>query len=91
MHARDGQDGHFTLGGARLALFLGGALVTAAIFGAALQRYITPILPAVREAMLPYLGDEWGNPSTIQETATNNSDRTYSRQTNLTYNLDPKK
>lgn len=47
MHAREGQDGHFTLGGARLALFLGGALITAAIFGAALQRYITPILPAV--------------------------------------------
>jgi cysteine desulfurase len=23
----------------------------------------TPVLPAVREAMLPYLGDEWGNPS----------------------------
>ncbi|MPT29317.1 MAG: M23 family peptidase, partial [Achromobacter sp.] len=39
MHARDGRDGHFTLGGARLALFLGGALITAAIFGAALQRY----------------------------------------------------
>jgi YD repeat-containing protein len=35
--------------------------------------------------------DEWGNPSSIQETATNNSDRTYSRQTNLTYNLDTNK
>lgn len=23
----------------------------------------TPVLPEVREAMLPYLGDEWGNPS----------------------------
>ncbi len=23
----------------------------------------TPILPEVREAMLPYFGDEWGNPS----------------------------
>ncbi|MCZ8436513.1 peptidoglycan DD-metalloendopeptidase family protein [Achromobacter xylosoxidans] len=53
MHARDGQDGHFTLGGARLALFLGGALVTAAIFGAALQRYITPILPAVHTVGWP--------------------------------------
>lgn len=53
MHARDGQDGHFTLGGARLALFLGGALMTAAIFGAALQRYITPILPAVHTVGWP--------------------------------------
>ncbi|CAB3911936.1 hypothetical protein LMG26788_04841 [Achromobacter pulmonis] len=53
MHARDGQDGHFTLGGARLALFLGGALITAAIFGAALQRYITPMLPAVRTVGWP--------------------------------------
>jgi len=35
MHARDGQDGHFTLGGGHLALFLGLALITAAIsFGA---------------------------------------------------------
>jgi cysteine desulfurase len=23
----------------------------------------TPVLPEVREAMLPYLGEEWGNPS----------------------------
>lgn len=23
----------------------------------------TPVLPDVREAMLPYLGEEWGNPS----------------------------
>ena len=23
----------------------------------------TPVLPAVREAMLPYLGADWGNPS----------------------------
>ena len=53
MHARDGQDGHFTLGGTRLALFLGGALMTAAIFGAALQRYITPILPAVHTVGWP--------------------------------------
>src|SRR5687768_9465529 len=25
----------------------------------------TPVLPEVREAMLPYFGDEWGNPSSI--------------------------
>lgn len=60
MHARDGQDGHFTLGGARLALFLGGALVTAAIFGAALQRYLTPILPAVHTVGWPLAGQQPG-------------------------------
>lgn len=53
MHARDGRDGHFTLGGARLALLLGAALMTAAIFGAALQRYLTPILPAVHTVGWP--------------------------------------
>ncbi len=46
MRARDGREGHLTLGGARLALLFGGALITAAMFGAALQRYITPILPS---------------------------------------------
>lgn len=56
MHARDGRDGHFTLGGARLALFLGAALVTAAIFGAALQRYLTPILPTVQTVGWPLGG-----------------------------------
>lgn len=56
MHARDGRDGHFTLGGARLALFLGVALVTAAIFGAALQRYLTPILPTVQTVGWPLAG-----------------------------------
>jgi cysteine desulfurase len=25
----------------------------------------TPVLPEVRKAMLPYLGDEWGNPSSV--------------------------
>lgn len=25
----------------------------------------TPVLPEVREAMLPYLGEEWGNPSSV--------------------------
>ncbi len=53
MHARDGQDGHFTLGGGHLALFVGLALITAAIFGAALQRYLTPILPAVHTVGWP--------------------------------------
>ncbi len=53
MHARDGRDGHFTLGGARLALLLGAALMTAAIFGAAIQRYLTPILPAVHAVGWP--------------------------------------
>ncbi|MGE8635645.1 MAG: M23 family metallopeptidase [Achromobacter piechaudii] len=53
MHARDGRDGHLTLGGARLALLLGAALMTAAIFGAALQRYLTPILPAVHAVGWP--------------------------------------
>lgn len=24
---------------------------------------ITPVLPEVRETMMPYLGEEWGNPS----------------------------
>lgn len=46
MRARDGRQSHLTLGGARLALFFSAALVTAAMFGAAAQRYITPILPS---------------------------------------------
>ncbi len=25
----------------------------------------TPVLPEVREAMLPYLGEDWGNPSSV--------------------------
>ncbi|AUT46074.1 M23 family metallopeptidase [Achromobacter sp. AONIH1] len=57
MHARDGRDGHFTLGGAHLALFLGGALVTAAIFGAAIQRYFTSDMPAVRAVGWPLAED----------------------------------
>jgi len=37
-------------------LFLGAALVTAAIFGAALQRYLTPILPTVQTVGWPLGG-----------------------------------
>jgi len=41
MHARRG---HFTVSAAPLALFLGATLVAAATCGAALQRYLTPML-----------------------------------------------
>ena len=53
MHARDGRAGSFTLGGARLALFMGAALVTAAIAGAAVQRYLSPMLPQVHAVGWP--------------------------------------
>jgi len=43
MRARDGADASLTLKGARLAVLLSGALVTAAMLGAAIQRYLTPI------------------------------------------------
>ncbi len=35
--------------------------------------------------------DNWGNPSTIVEMGTNNDDRTYTRQTDRTYNIDTTK
>lgn len=40
MHARQGQDRHFTLGGGRLALLMSLALVAAAVFGAGMQRLL---------------------------------------------------
>lgn len=42
MHARAGQDRHFTVGGGRLALLMGLALVAAAMFGAGMQRLLFP-------------------------------------------------
>lgn len=46
MHAQPGREGHFTLGGGRLALLVGATLLTAAIVGAAVQRYMSPSAPA---------------------------------------------
>ncbi len=40
MHARAGQDRHFTVGGGRLALLMGLALLAAAMFGAGMQRLL---------------------------------------------------
>ncbi|AIT26821.1 putative transmembrane metalloendopeptidase protein [Bordetella holmesii 44057] len=40
MHARAGQDRHFTVGGGRLALLMGLALLAAAVFGAGMQRLL---------------------------------------------------
>lgn len=45
MHAREGQSGQQALGGARLVLVLGALLATAALIGATVQRYLTPITP----------------------------------------------
>lgn len=53
MHVRAGESGHFTLAGARLALFLASALMVAVLVGAALQRYLAPMLPAVRTVGWP--------------------------------------
>src|SRR5690606_5370211 len=46
MHARDGQPGQFALGGAQLVLVLAALLATAALIGATVQRYLTPVVPA---------------------------------------------
>lgn len=46
MHARDGQPGQFALGGAQLVLVLAALLATAALIGATVQRYLTPVAPA---------------------------------------------
>ncbi|AZY50231.1 M23 family metallopeptidase [Bordetella avium] len=40
MHARSGQDRHFTVGGGRLVLLMGLALMAAAMFGAGMQRLL---------------------------------------------------
>src|SRR5690606_10160740 len=45
-HARDGQPGQFALGGAQLVLVLAALLATAALIGATVQRYLTPVAPA---------------------------------------------
>ena len=45
MHAREGQPGQQVLGGARLGLVLAAMLATAALIGATIQRYLTPIAP----------------------------------------------
>ncbi len=45
MHARDGQPGQVALGGARLALVLAAVVATAALVGATVQRYLTPVAP----------------------------------------------
>jgi len=45
MHAREGQPGQQVLGGARLWLVLAAFLATAALIGATVQRYLTPIAP----------------------------------------------
>lgn len=46
MHAREGQPGQQVLGGVRLGLVLAALLATAALIGATVQRYLTPITPA---------------------------------------------
>lgn len=46
MHARDGQPGQFALGGVQLILVLAALLATAALIGATVQRYLTPVAPA---------------------------------------------
>ena len=45
MHAREGQPGQQVLGGVRLGLVLAAMLATAALIGATVQRYLTPIAP----------------------------------------------
>ncbi|GAB1577639.1 M23 family metallopeptidase [Bordetella petrii] len=45
MHARDGQPGQVALGGARLGLMVAALLATAALIGATVQRYLTPVVP----------------------------------------------
>lgn len=45
MHAREGQPGQQILGGVRLGLVLAALLATAALIGATVQRYLTPIAP----------------------------------------------
>lgn len=45
MHAREGQPGQSVLGGFRLGLMLVALLATAALIGATVQRYLTPVAP----------------------------------------------
>jgi murein DD-endopeptidase MepM/ murein hydrolase activator NlpD len=49
MHAREGQPGQQVLGGLRLGLVVAAMLATAALVGATVQRYLTPVaLPAYK-------------------------------------------
>ncbi|MCD0501844.1 M23 family metallopeptidase [Bordetella petrii] len=53
MHARDGQPGQVALGGTRLGLLVAAVVATAALVGATVQRYLTPVAP-------PAYSVDWG-------------------------------